>query len=192
MTDVMVEKKSNKGLVIGGVLVLLLLLAAAFVGGRLLTPEQETAVPLAGVSQADELADLALRSGDSPEGAQTFSMPMPETAPELPARPPETQGLFIGRTDDMLTIGTGSVTAMISMEPDAVPEFNYDGIAVDVLVTNRTELYQDVTEYTLGQTAVRQELLKLETLDDLQDNTLIQVWGQRDGDRIIAEVIVIS
>jgi hypothetical protein len=188
MTEEIVEKKSNKGLVLGGVMVLLLLLAAAFMGGRLLAPKQETA----GATPANDGATLALGSAAGPEDAQTFSMPMPETAPELPARPPETTGLFIGRTDDTLTIGTGSVTAEISMEPGAVPEFNYDGIAVDVLVTNQTKLYEDVTEAALGQASVQQELHKLETLDDLQDNTLIQVWGQRDGDRIIAEVIVIS
>jgi hypothetical protein len=188
MTEVTIEKKSNRGLMMGGVVVLLLLLAAAFVGGRLLAPTQETA----GAGPANVEAGLALGSADMPEDAQTFSMPMPETAPELPARPPETTGLFIGRTDDTLTIGTGSVTAEISMEPGAVPEFNYDGIAVDVLVTNQTKLYEDVTEAALGQASVQQELHKLETLDDLQDNTLIQVWGQRDGDRIIAEVIVIS
>jgi hypothetical protein len=192
MTDMTVEKKSSKGLMVGGVLVLLFLLAAAFMGGRLLAPEQETAVPLSGVAQSEGLADLALPSGDSPEGAQTFSQPMLEAAPDMPAGPPEAQGLYIGRTDDMLTIGTGSVTAMISTDPDAVPEFNYDGVAVGVLVTNQTKLYQDVTEFALGQSTVQQELVQLETLDDLQDNTLIQVWGQRDGDRIIAEVIVIS
>lgn len=188
MTDMTVEKKSSKGLMVGGVLVLLLLLAAAFMGGRLLAPKQAAAGP----SQANEAAALALPSADGLEGAQTFSGGVAEASAELPNRPPETKGLYIGRTDDMLTIGTGSVSAMFSTDPDAVPEFNYDGIAVDVLVTNQTKLYRDVTEYALGQAAVPQELVRLETLDDLQDNTLIQVWGQRDGDRIIAEVIVIS
>lgn len=192
MTEEIVETKSYKGMIIGGIMGLLLLLTAALMGGQLLAPQQQTAVPLSSVTQADELADLAVRSSDIPEGAQTFSKSMTEAAPELPARPPETKGLFIGRTDDLLTIGTGSVTAMISAEPGAAPEFNYDGIAVDVLVTNQTVLYEDVTEFTMGQSVVQQELVKVETLDGLQDNTLIQVWGQRDGDRIIAEVIVIS
>ena len=187
MTEETVEKKSNKGLVIGGIMILLLLLAAAFMGGQMLAPKQETAVPLSSVAQANEMADLT-----SPGGGQTFSVPMPQAAPELPSSPPETTGLFLERIDDTLRVGTGSVSAMISTEPGAVPEFNYDGIAVDVLVTNQTELYEDVTEYALGQTAVQQELIKLENLNNLQENTLIQVWGQRDGDRIIADVIIIS
>lgn len=192
MTEEIVEKQSNNGLMIGGVIILILLLAAAFMGGRLLTSEQETTGPLSGVIQANEMADLALHNDDSPEGTQMFSMPMPEAAPELPASPPEATGLFVGRADDTLTIGTGKITAMIGIEPGAAPEFNYEGIAMDVLVTNQTKLYEDVTEYTFGQTAVQQELLQLENLDDLQENAILQVWGQRDGDRIIADVIIIG
>ena len=190
MTEESVEKKSNKGLMIGGVMILLLLLAAAFMGGQMLAPKE--AVAISSVTQADEMANLVLRDGDIPEGGEMFSIPDLQAAPQLPSSPPETTGLFVERTDDTLRVGTGSVTAMISTEPGAVPEFNYDGIAVDVLVTNRTQLYEDVTEYALGQTAVQQELIKLENLDDLQENTLIQVWGQRDGDRIIADFIIIS
>lgn len=192
MTEEIVEKKSNQGLMIGGVMILLLLLAAAFMGGRLLAPKEETAVPLSSVIQADEMADLILPSGDSQEGAQTFSIPDLQAAPQMPASPPETTGLFLNRIDDTLRVGTGSISAMISSEPGALPEFNYDGVAVDVLVTNQTKLYEDVTEFTMGQTTVQQELIQLENLDNLQENTLIQVWGQRDGDRIVAEVIVIS
>jgi hypothetical protein len=193
MTEEPIEKKSSssKGLLIGGVVVLLLLLAAAFVGGRLLAPKEEAAELPPGAILSGEGPGLALGGGDMPEGAQTFMMPLPEAAPELPARAPEAMGLFVGRTDDTLTIGTGSVMAMISDDPNSVPEFNYDGIAVEVLVTNQTELYEDVTEFTPGQNSVQQVVEPLENLDDLQDNTTVQVWGQRDGDRIVAEVIVI-
>jgi hypothetical protein len=192
MTEEIVEKKGgNKGLMIGGVVVLLLLLAAAFVGGRLLAPKEETADLPPGAILSGEGPGLAVGGGAIPEGAETFMMPMPEAAPELPDRAPETMGLFIGRTDDTLTIGTGNVMARISNEPDAVPEFNYDGVAVEVLVTNQTELFEDVTEFTPGQTSVQQKVEKLENLDDLEENTTVQVWGQRDGDRIVAETIVI-
>jgi hypothetical protein len=187
MTQETVEKKSNNGLMIGGGIVLLLLLAAAFMGGQMLAPKGETAVSPQNPTQANEIADLT-----SPDGGQTFSAPKPQAAAGLPSTPPETTGLFLERTDDTLRVGTGSVTAMISTDPDAVPEFSYDGIAMDILVTNQTQLYEDVTEYTFGQTAVQQELIQLENLNDLQENTILQVWGQRDGDRIIADVIIIG
>jgi hypothetical protein len=98
--------------------------------------------------------------------------------------------LFIGRTDNTLTIGTGNVMAMISTEPNAVPEFSYDGIKQNVLVTNKTRLYIDRTEYTFGQTAVEQKLEEVENLDMLVENTFVDVWGERSGDQIVADVIL--
>lgn len=191
MAEETVAEKSNKGLMIGSMMVLLLLMTAAFMGVRLLAAAQETAELPSGVLEAGEVADLALRSGDSPEGAQMFNMPLPEAAPELPTSPPETTGVVVDRIDDTLTVGTGSIMAQISSEPGVLQQFNYEGIAVDVLLTNRTKLYEDVTEFTLDSTAVQQELVQLENLNDLQEDRIIQVWGQQDGDRIVADVIVI-
>ncbi|MDV7390530.1 hypothetical protein RZS08_04210, partial [Arthrospira platensis SPKY1] len=99
---------------------------------------------------------------------------------------------FVGRADDTLTIGTGNVMAMISTEPNAVPEFSYDGIKQNVLVTNKTRLYIDRTEYAFGQTAVEQKLEQVDTLDVLTENAILEVWGERTGDLIVAEVILMQ
>lgn len=183
MTEETIEKKSNKGFIAGGVVILFLLLAAAFVGGKLFA--QDTTA-MAGPADTQPIVK------EIGELAQMVELPQMESAAEQPARAPEAKGLFIGRTDDTLTLGTGNIIAMISTEPDAVPEFSYDGIEIDVVMTNQTKLFADVTEYTLGQTAVEQKLEKLENLDDLQENAFMNVWGQRDGNRIVAETIIIE
>jgi hypothetical protein len=182
MTEETISKKNNRtGLFIGGAFVLMLLLAATFMGGKLMA-QGEGGVPLSDIAQPITLQDGSV--------AQSVPAPLMEMAAELPARAPETKGLFVGRTDDTLTVGTGNVTAMISMEPNAVPEFSYDGIKQNVLVTNKTRLYIDRTEYTLGQTAVEQKLEEVENLDMLVENTFVDVWGERSGDQIVADVIL--
>jgi hypothetical protein len=185
MTEEKMEaKKSNKGLLLGGLLLVLLLVGAAFVGGQLLKQgEAETAVP-------DLPPGMVL---DAEEGAnlQTFDLSNIKPAAELPARVPDERGLYVSRADDTITIGTGNVMAMLT-EQSETPEFSYDGIAVEVLVTNQTALYEDITQFTPGQTTeVQQEIRPLDNLDDLDESTTLQVWGRREGDRIIAETIVL-
>lgn len=184
MTEETISKKNNRtGLFFGGAFVLMLLLAATFMGGKLMA-QGEGGVPLSDIAQP-----ITLQNGSV---AQSVPAPLMEMAAELPARAPETKGLFVGRTDDTLTVGTGNVTAMISMEPNAVPEFSYDGIKQDVLVTNKTRLYIDRTEYAFGQTAVTQKLEPVENLDVLTENAMLEVWGERSGDHIVAEAILMQ
>lgn len=184
MTEETIGKKNNRvGLFFGGAFVLLLLLAATFLGGKLMA-QNEGGVPLADVAQP-----ITLQDGNV---AQSIPAPQMEMAAELPARAPETTGLFVGRTDDTLTIGTGNIMAMISSEPNAVPEFSYDGIQQNVLVTNKTRLYIDRTEYAFGQTAVQQKLEEVESLDVLTENAILEVWGERSGDQIVAEAILLQ
>jgi hypothetical protein len=190
MTQETIGQKSNRtGLFMGGALVLILLLAAAFMGGQLMAQGEE-GIPLSNVDQSIMLQDgnVTLQDGSI---AQSVQAPAIEMAPEMPARAPEATGLFVDRTDDTLTMGTGNVMAMISTEPNAVPEFSYDGIKQDILVTNRTKFYLDRTEYTFGQTSVQQKLEEVENLDMLVENSFMDVWGERSGDRIVAETIII-
>ncbi|MGB5060680.1 MAG: hypothetical protein WBO48_18410 [Candidatus Promineifilaceae bacterium] len=184
MTEETISKKHNRtGLFIGAAFAFMLLLAATFMGGKLIAQNEE-GVPLSGITQP-----ITLQDGNV---AQSIPAPLMETAGELPARAPETKGLFVGRTDDTLTIGTGNVMAMISTEPNAVPEFSYDGIQQNVLVTNKTRLYIDRTEYAFGQTAVQQKLEEVESLDVLTENAMLEVWGERSGDQIVAEAILMQ
>lgn len=182
--DTMESKKGNKGLMIGGVLLIVLLAGAAFMGGQLLNQsEPETAVP-------DLPPGMSFNQAEGGE-AEFFMIPEIVRAPEVPNREPDESGLYVSRADDTITIGTGNMMAMIDESGEA-PEFSYDGLAVDVLVTNQTELFEDLTQFTPGQTSeVQQEVRSLDNLDNLDESITLQVWGRREGDRIVAETIVL-
>jgi hypothetical protein len=179
-----VDKRRNRlPLIIGGLLLAGLLVAAAFLAGRLLAPAEQSA---GGVETFEDGGVFIVAPG---EGIDSRAI---EHAPEVPASPPETQGLFIGRSDDTITIGTGNVMGLTGRDPEGPLEYTYDGIAVDVLVLNRTKLYEDITEFTPGQESVQQQVRELENLDLLGEGAIVQVWGTREGDRIVAETMVIT
>jgi hypothetical protein len=178
-----VDKRLNRlPLIIGGLLLAGLLAAAAFVAGRLLAPAEKSAGGLYNFQDGGAFEAVA------GEGIDLGAI---EHAPEVPASPPETRGLFIGRSDDTITIGTGNIMA-ISRLPEDPLEYTFDGIEVDVLVMNRTKLYEDITEFTPGQESVQQQVRELENLDMLGEGATVEVWGTREGDRIVAETMVIT
>jgi hypothetical protein len=177
-----VDKRRNiLPLIIGGLLLVGLLAAAAFVAGRLLAPAESAG----GLEIVQDGGVFAVAPG---EGIDLRAI---VAGPVVPASPPESRGLFIGRSDDTITIGTGNIMA-ISRLPEDPLEYTFDGIEVDVLVMNRTKLYEDITEFTPGQESVQQRVRELENLDMLGEGTTVQVWGTREGDRIVAETIVIT
>lgn len=178
-----VEKESSKmNWLIGG-LVLLLLVAAGTVAYKMLaTPENSVSGVVMG---NDGTSSVSM-------GGATSTMFDMKPAPEIPSRQADETGLYISRTDDLLTIGTGDLTLSINQESAGVPEFSYSGIERDIVVTNQTKLYQDVTDFDINDTAVQQKMQELENLDDLTGTATVQVWGRREGDRVIAEVIVVS
>jgi hypothetical protein len=189
MSEETENRSSKRGLVIGVIGLVLLLAAAAFVGGRLLGQPQEEAGP-----DALPLPPGAGLLGEDEFGAgpQMFALPEIVPAAELPARPADYTGLFVDRQDDLLVIGTGNVSAFFSNDPDAAPEFNYDGVQVEVLVTNETELYEDITGLPVGQSSVQQQVRAVDSLDDLDENSTVLIWGRQQGDRIVAEVLAYS
>lgn len=194
--ETMEPKRGSKGLIIGGIVLLVLLAGAAFVGGRLLNQaktDRTTAagsdpampgLPPGGAFNVEEGEGASLNDGEAVDIQIT-------PAPELPAREPDARGLYVNREDDTITIGTGKVTTFAA-EGEA-PEYNYEGLAVEVLVTNQTALYEDTTQFTPGQAAPMQQTVRpLDNLDDLDEGTNLQVWGRREGDRIVAETIVLT
>jgi hypothetical protein len=71
-----------------------------------------------------------------------------------------------------------------------------DGPKVEVVITNETILYRDATEVVppsaLNETTTIQQVVEEGTLDDLTSDSMVMVWGRKNGDRIIAEMIVYS
>jgi len=115
-------------------------------------------------------------------------------AQELPKIPPEEEGLFVGRQDNIILVETD--------QPGGGGVFGSPvgiggGPKVEVVVTIETILYLDTTQPPLRRPSgddprVLQQTVGEGTLDDLNSQSLVRVWGRKSGDRIIAEVLFYS
>jgi hypothetical protein len=121
--------------------------------------------------------------------------PEVERAEELPAGSPDVIGLFMQRQDNSLFIQSGETTLNIKRDAQGNVELGTyaDGSQVEVVVTRETLMYQDVTfaQYNGGATSGSlPQVLKPGALDEVGEHSSIQVWGEKRGDRIVAQVIV--
>ncbi|UCC63234.1 MAG: HAMP domain-containing histidine kinase, partial [Anaerolineae bacterium] len=101
-------------------------------------------------------------------------------------------GLFVRREDNGLFLGTGATSAV---KVNGEWELRYDGPVVEVVTTHDTLIYRDETLGQLGGVAPSgpiQQVLKPGSLDELDENSTVKVWGETSGDSVVAEVIVFS
>jgi hypothetical protein len=169
------SKPKRTGLIIAGVIVLIAVLAgAAFISGRYLT--------------APKAANGSIFGGASIR---------PARATELPAADPDAVGLVVKREDNTISIGTHVVkfhTVRDASGQIVNREAGYDGPVIAVVITHDTLIYRDVTPIGQGQPAgngVIQQTVQTSSLDEIDQQTLLQVWGERQGDRIVARVLLI-
>ncbi|MCI0550431.1 MAG: hypothetical protein L0287_05715 [Anaerolineae bacterium] len=119
-------------------------------------------------------------------------------APELPLTPAEITGLFIERKDNTIIVqalSSGSSIGGIAGGDTTITLGENSGIRVEIVVTGLTLIYKDVTQHPApgsGEIPYLQQAAEEGTLDDLNSETFITVWGRRSGDRIIADVIFYS
>jgi hypothetical protein len=183
----------NKKLYIILAVVIVIVAASAFVGGQLLN------------GQVGSLGFLPFGNG----GMVSLSVNM-TPAPELPTTRPDTTGTFVERKDNTITVQTismemgkgGGIVVAVGSADDANGNVTNssgggDGPKVEVVVTNQTKIYRDATDMgeppTSGnQTITVQQVVEPGTLDDLKNQTMVMVWGRKNGDRIIADVISYS
>lgn len=126
-----------------------------------------------------------------PEGDGISILP----AEELPKGPPEVEGLFVERLDNILLVetsppgGDGVAGSPVGMG---------GGPKVEVTVTAETTIYHDTTEPPSRPPSGNdprelQQTVEAGTLDDLIiAHSLVMVWGRKSGDRIIADVLLFS
>jgi hypothetical protein len=173
-------------LMIGGILVLVLLLAgAAFVGGQLLNG-QGLQLP-GGLNRP-----MGGGSGQAPGISIDDIMP----AEELPQTPAEVGGVFDHRQNNSIFVGTGLV--MMGVQKDesgnVVTSSSHDGPTVEVVVTAQTTVYQDMTMRQFDgpppQGQKIQQVVEPGSLDEIDQNSAITVWGRQTGERVIADVLV--
>ncbi|MCA9921354.1 MAG: hypothetical protein KC421_03225 [Anaerolineales bacterium] len=190
-------KRSTIFLTIGGLVLLIVLAAGAYTAVQLLAkPEEETAVP---VGEGRVIQSVQVENDGSPVSVRTTILP----APELPQTESAAFGILKQREDNSLMIGTGDIELSVDVEVDGatgrettsvVPSTS--GPKLEVVITRDTIIYRDVTDLTAdaptesGEREIVQQVRQIDSLDDLPDNAEIEVWGERSGDRIVADVLV--
>ncbi len=170
----------RKWLIIGIVTVLVLLLAGAYVAGRLLK-EGLGPIHVGG-------GNVTISSGDGNTIEAAFV-----PAEELPDSPPEIAGLYSRREDNSIFTKETDGGFRISMDEEGNVSTNAGEEETEIVVTNETEVYVDVTNNQLddikdGDTL--QQTLKPGSIEELGTLTFLQAWGERRGERVIADVLV--
>ncbi|HZM20558.1 MAG TPA: hypothetical protein VFC02_02375 [Anaerolineales bacterium] len=165
----------NKKLYISFGLVILLIGIAAFVGGRMLNGTVGT-VGLGG-----------------PNGGQvSISLNEITPAPELPATRADVTGQFVERKDNTIVVQAVSFAVGVGGVSGEAPMDENSGIRLEIVVTSATRIYKDVTEFPApvnGEVHNVQQAAEEGTLDDLNTECFLSVWGRRSGDRVIADVL---
>ena len=155
---------------------ILLIGIAAFIAGRLINSN----VGIVGL-------------GGPNGGRVSISLNDITPAPELPTTKADVTGLFVERKDNTLVVqavtfgtGVGGVSGEVPMDENS-------GIRLEVIVTSATMIYKDVTQFpppVNGEIHNVQQSVTEGTLDELNTQSFISVWGRRSGDRVIAEVLL--
>ena len=157
---------------------ILLIGIAAFVGGRLLN---------------GDVGNVQL--GGPNNGQVSISLDDITPAPELPVTQADITGSFVERKDNTIVVqavtfgmGVGGVSGDSPMNENS-------GIRVEIVITGATTIYKDATEFPApvnGEIHNVQQTVADGTLDDLNSDCFLTVWGRRSGDRIVADVLLYS
>ena len=179
-------RKSRRPLwLILGVVLVLVLAAAAFLGGRYL---QNGLTAIGGVTF------LSSNGPGSRAVQQIFSKNDIIPAPELPQTAADATGVFLRRQNNSFFIGTGNVTLQVKGNgPNGKPQVgsSYDGPVVEVVTTPNTKIYKDVTDLNSvpSNTKVQQKVVP-GSLDEISLTSMINAWGKKTGDRLVADVLL--
>jgi hypothetical protein len=131
---------------------------------------------------------LSAPSGEGERGDRFGQRPnfQIEAAKELPTSTPNVRGVLTKRTDNTLTVGVRN----------GVPGGD-NGAAqiVDVVVTGDTAIYHDITQMDFGgqpPSGPIQQKVERGSLDSINTNSRVTVWGEPNGNQIAAKVLVYS
>lgn len=182
-------------LIAGGVAILVILLAgAAFVGAQMLGSSQDT---VTGGGPGVRVMELVADVGDGPVSLRIRIEP----APELPDKPAAAAGVFVRRQDNSIFVGTGDIELDVEVDGTTGEQkvnLGHSGPEVEVVVGRDTIVYRDETEMPTtspetmksGEKTIQQEIRPVDSLEEIGQNTELQAWGTKRGDRVVAEVIV--
>jgi hypothetical protein len=110
-------------------------------------------------------------------------------APEIPTTAPELSGLLVERRDNTIILQTVSFDAGSGwgLGESNAPMDTSSGPKIVVVVTGETIIYRD--DFEVEQSSIQQTVEET-TLDYLNSQMMITVWGRDDGDRVIADLIL--
>lgn len=182
------------GWIFGGIVVLAVLGAAAFVTVRLLSAAGQTA------PDGGDSGRVMMIQSNGAGGPVSMRLKI-EPSPELPDAPAAVEGLFVRREDNSFFVGTGDIK--VGVEVDGATgtrqvSANHSGPVLEVVVTGDTTIYRDETDISFGDPGaqksgdrtIQQVVHPVDSVDEIGKNTEISVWGEKRGDRIVAEVLV--
>jgi len=171
-----------------GVLLVFVLAGAAYMGGRYLQKSPQASGGGNGIT---------ISNGP---GGQTRSFSKNDILPakELPSTSPDARGIYVRRQDNSIFVGTGKVQLNLAVKPGGAPQAasSYDGPLVEVVTTAKTQIYRDETLQNLqdlpaSETKLQQKVVP-GSLDEVGQSSMIQAWGKKVGDRLVADVFVYS
>jgi len=163
----------NKRLYIISGITIVLVGVAAFVGGRMLNGK----VGVVGLNT----------------GRVSISLNDITPAPELPITKADITGFFVERKDNAITVQAVTFGSGVGGVSGDSPLDENSGVKVEIVVTGETKIYKNVTQFpppVNGEIHNVQQAVAEGTLDDLNTQSFISVWGRRSGDRVIAEVLL--
>ncbi len=176
------KKKRNVWIAVGIIAGIVLIAGAAFVAGKLLKPAVATGGGPGGLVIG------------GPGGQQVKVNE--QKAAQLPQGSPTVTGVFQSRQDQVITIGTGQIKLTVQQDPSgsASRSASSSGPSVEVVTTHDTKVYKDVTPIDIQSASQNggkvQQVVEPGSLDDIGNGNVLTVWGSRQGNRVVADVLV--
>lgn len=180
----------NKMMVIAGIVVLVAVLAAgAFTAVQMMAAQNGAANVPAGAMVFEDVMD---DGSGSPVTVKTIVLP----AENLPQRPAEVGGVLVRQADNSYFVGTGSVSVSVNVvNGETTTAVEHSGPEVEVVAGKETQFFKDVTEveFTAAESkeqTLQQKVVPVDQPLAMPEGANLQVWGEKRGDRIVAEIIV--
>lgn len=174
-------------LLIGLSVVALVLVGSVFAVGRLLSSagRQNEAMVIPGVG-------VVQRIGSEVLAVQAEELPL-ERASELPTRKPDIAGVFARREENRISVTDTSGGVIFLLSEDGSVSTVADGPVVQVVVTDDTVLYVDATLEGfdgLPPGGLLQQELAPGSLEEMGQASTIEAWGERQGEVVVAKVLL--
>jgi hypothetical protein len=160
-------------MLIGTAMLLVIFISAAFVGGQLLGRKDP--------------------GGTLPVGPQFVGR---VRAPELPIGPADAVGIFSERIDNRVLVNTHVTQFERKRECDTCPvqhNIAAAGPVIEVVITHNTQVYRNITNFNSARVNGKiQETVAPGVVDEIGASALIEAWGTREGDRLVALTLLYS